>query len=116
MGRTQHTQARSVQTTKHKSTPHCAGHTEYIRDNSDKQQTNKQTKKNTQTEIKENKKKNRYINSKLIQTNIQIICIRYEHNATRKQNLLENTKKKKKKKKKTYGKTQKKKKKKKKKK
>merc|ERR1712212_1121360 len=86
MGRTQHRQARSGQTTKHKSTPHCAGHTEYIRDNSDKQ-TNKQTNKqvNAQTEIKENKKKNRYINSKLIQTNIQIICIRYEHNATRKQ-------------------------------
>merc|ERR1711872_1200590 len=56
--------------------------------------TNKQTNKevNTQTEIKENKKKNRYINSKHIQTNIQIICIRYEHNATRKQNLLKNTK------------------------
>merc|ERR1712126_560144 len=88
MGRTQHTQARSGRTTKHKSTPHCAGHTEYIRDNSDKQQTNKQTSKHTNRNKKKNKKKNRYINSKLIQTNIQIICIRYEHNATRKQNIL----------------------------
>merc|ERR1712042_181490 len=92
MGRTQHRQARSGQTTKHKSTPHCAGHTlnTFVITLTNNKPTNKEV--NTQTEIKENKKKNRYINSKLIQTNIQIICIRYEHNATRKQKILKNTK------------------------
>merc|ERR1712212_1088942 len=96
MGRTQHRQARSGQTTKHKSTPHCAGHTlnTFVITLTNNKQTNKRTNKevNTQTEIKENKKKNRYINSKLIQPNIQIICIRYEQNATRKQKILKNTK------------------------